>query len=207
MTVVTISRELGSRGTRIAEAVGHELGSTCIDKEVLAEMAQQAGVEVEVIVEAEEKLMSRAGVVSQEMRSLFSADPSRLDRPMNQATYLDRMSNAIRALSERGNVVFIGRGSQLILEDHPTALHVHLYATPKLRASRIQRRRGMAEIDTAKRIIGLADEQRRNWYQRFFASADWKNSRHYHLMLDTGRIPEATAVALIVHAARTARPD
>ena len=65
----------------------------------------------------------------------------------------------------------------------------------------------MAEIGTAGRIIGLADEQRRNWYQRFFTSADWKNCRHYHLMLDTGRIPEATAVALIVHAARTAPPD
>ena len=207
MTVVTISRELGSRGTRIAEAVGHELGSTCFDKEVLAEMARQAGVEIEVIVEAEEKLMSRAGVVSQEMRSLFSADPNRRDRPMNQATYLDGMSNAIRLLAEKGNVVIIGRGSQLILEDHPTALHVHLFAAPQVRAGRIQRRRGMAEIDTAKRIIGLADEQRRNWYQRFFASADWKNSRHYHLMLDTGRIPEATAVALIVHAAKTARPD
>ena len=85
MSVVTISRELGSRGTRIAEAVGHELGATCIDKEVLAEMARQAGVEVEVIVEAEEKLMSRAGVVSQEMRSLFSADPNRRNRPMDSS--------------------------------------------------------------------------------------------------------------------------
>jgi len=207
MTVVTISRELGSRGTRIAEAVGHELDATCIDKEVLAEMARQAGVQVEVIVEAEEKLMSRAGVVSQEMRSLFSADPNRRNRPMDQATYVDGMTKAIRALAERGSVVFIGRGSQLILENHPTALHVHLYAAPEIRAGRIQRRRGMAEIGTAEHIIGLADEQRRNWYQRFFTSADWKNCRHYHLMLDTGRIPEATAVALIVHAARTAPPD
>ena len=207
MTVVTISRELGSRGTRIAEAVGHELNAPCIDKEVLAEMARQAGVEVEVIVEAEEKLMSRAGVVSQEMRSLFSADPNRRNRPMNQETYVEGMKNAIRALAEKGNVVFVGRGTQLILEDHPAALHVHLFAAPKTRASRIQRRRGMAEIGTAERIIGLADEQRRSWYQRFFTSADWKNSRHYHLMLDTGRIPEATAVALIVHAARTDRPD
>ena len=207
MTVVTISRELGSRGTRIAEAVGHELNAPCIDKEVLAEMARQAGVEVEVIVEAEEKLMSRAGVVSQEMRSLFSADPNRRNRPMNQETYVEGMKNAIRALAEKGNVVFVGRGTQLILEDHPAALHVHLFAAPKTRASRIQRRRGMAESGTAERIIGLADEQRRNWYQRFFTSADWKNSRHYHLMLDTGRIPEATAVALIVHAARTDRPD
>ena len=94
--------------------------------------------------------MSRAGVVSQEMRSLFSADPNRRNRPMDQATYVEGMTSAIRALAERGNVVLIGRGSQLILEDHPTALHVHLYAAPEVRARRIQRRRSMAEISTAR---------------------------------------------------------
>ena len=207
MAVATISRELGSRGTRIAEAVGAALGAVCINKEVLAEMASQAGVQVEVIVEAEEKLMSRAGVVSQEMRSLFAADPTNRKRPMDQATYVQQMGTAIRTLSQQGNAIFIGRGSQLILEEHPTALHVHLYAAPEVRAGRIQRRRGIAKIDTAKRIIQLADEQRRNWYQRFFASADWKNSRHYHLMLDTGRIPEELAVDLIVQAAKATRPD
>ena len=206
MAVVTISRELGSRGTRIAEAVGAKLGAPCIDKEVLFEMARQVGVQVEVIVEAEEKLMSRAGVVSQEMRSLISADPSQRGRPMDQPTYVKQMTDAIRTLAQVEDAIFIGRGSQLILEDHPTALHVHLYATPDLRASRIQHRRGMATIDTARRIIHLADEQRRNWYQRFFSSADWKNSRHYHLMLDTGRIPEDAAVALIVDAAKTVPP-
>lgn len=207
MTVVTISRELGSRGTRIAEAVGAELGALCIDKEVLSEMAKQAGVEIEVIVEAEEKLMARAGVVSQEMRSLFSADPSQRGRPMDQKTYVGQMTSAIRFLAEKGNVIFIGRGSQLILEKHHKALHVHIYAAPETRARRIRRRRGIAEIDTARRIINLADEQRRHWYQRFFASADWKNSRNYHLMLDTGRIPEVSAVALIVQAAKTTLPE
>ena len=206
MTVVTISRELGSRGTRIAEAVGAALGVPCIDKEVLAEMARQAGVQVELIVEAEEKLMSGAGVVSQEMRSLFSADPSQRARPMDQKTYVGQMTKAIRTLAQQRNAVFVGRGSQLILEHHPAALHVHLFAAPEKRASRIQRRRGMEKIDTARRIIQLADEQRRNWYQRFFSSADWKNSRHYHLMLDTGRIPEDAAVALIIHAAKTEPP-
>ena len=136
MAVVTISRELGSRGTRIAEAVGAKLGAPCIDKEVLAEMARQVGVQVEVIVEAEEKLMSRAGVVSQEMRSLISADPSQRGRPMDQPTYVKQMTDAIRTLAQVKDAIFIGRGSQLILEDHPTALHVHLYATPDLRASR-----------------------------------------------------------------------
>jgi phage replication-related protein YjqB (UPF0714/DUF867 family) len=115
MTVVTISRELGSRGTRIAEAVGNELDATCIDKEVLAEMARLAGVQVEVIVEAEEKLMSRAGMVSQEMRSLFSADPSRRNRPMNQEAFVERMTvvTISRELGSRGTRIAEAVGNEL----------------------------------------------------------------------------------------------
>lgn len=206
MTVVTISRELGSRGTRIAEAVGVALGAQCIDKEVMAEMARQAGVSVEVIVEAEEKL-TRTAIVSQEMRSLFSGDPNLRTGQIDQKTYVQQMARAMRALAEKGNIVFIGRGAQLVLEDHPTALHVHLYAPPDVRAERIQRRRNIADAERARRIIHLADEQRRNWYQRFFSSADWKNSHHYHLMLDTSRIGEELAVDLIVRAARAPRAE
>ena len=101
----------------------------------------------------------------------------------------------------------MGAGSQLILEDHPTALHVHLYAAPGCaRQPDSAAPQHGQDGHGSRRIIQLADEQRRNWYQRFFSSADWKNSRHYHLMLDTGRIPEEAAVALIVDAARTAPP-
>ncbi len=39
MPVVTVSRELGSLGARIAEAAGAKWARLCVDKEVLVEMA------------------------------------------------------------------------------------------------------------------------------------------------------------------------
>jgi len=57
MPVVTVSRELGSEGTRIAEEVARALGAECVDKEVLTEMARQAGLPGEAIAQAEEKLL------------------------------------------------------------------------------------------------------------------------------------------------------
>lgn len=202
MAVVTISRELGSEGTRIAEEVARALGAECVDKEVLAEMARQAGLPVEVIAQAEERLLSRPTLVSQDMRSLFSKGQATRSVPMDEATYLEQMSQAIRTLAERGNIVFLGRGAQLILQDRPDALHVHLYAPIEVRARRIQQRRGLPDLDTAIRIVQQADEQRRNWFRRFFSGADWKNPRYYHLMMDTGRIPPDLAASLIVQAAR-----
>jgi cytidylate kinase len=204
MAIVTISRELGSEGTRIAEEVARALGATCVDKEVLAEMARQAGLPVEAIAQAEEQLMSRPTLVSQDMRSLFAKGQQARSGPMNEATYMEYMSEAIKSLANRDNVVFIGRGAQLILRDRPGVLHVHLYAPPEVRARRIQERRGLPGLDAAMRVVQQADEQRKSWFRRFFTGADWKNPRYYHLMIDTGRIPPELAVAVIVQAAQAA---
>lgn len=204
MPVVTISRELGSEGTRIAEEVARALGAECVDKEVLAEMARQAGLPVEAIAQAEEKLLSRPTLVSRDMQALFSKGQQARGTSLTEASYVAQMSEAIRALAERGNIVFVGRGAQLILQEHPSALHVHLHAPLDVRARRLQARRGLADLEAARRVIQQADEQRRGWFRRFFAGADWKNPRYYHLMIDTWRVPPELAIAIIVQAARAA---
>lgn len=205
MPVVTISRELGSGGTAIAEGVGSALDAPCVDKEVLAEMARQAGIPVEEIVEAEERLLSRPLTISPEMRAFFAADPSQRGA-MDQATFIRRMAAAIRSLAQRGNMVFVGRGAQLILQDRPDVLRVHIYAPLEVRAHRIQRRRSLPDPDAAVHVVQTADDARQGWYRRFFRGADWKHLRYYHLMLDTSRIPQDVAVSMIVAAAKAAPP-
>ncbi len=199
MPVVTVSRELGSLGTRIAEEAGARLGAPCVDKEVLAEMARQAGVPVNEIVESEEKLLSRPMVVSEEMRAFFSRRGE--SGVLTAENYVERMSAAIRALAEQGDAVFVGRGAQLILAGEPRVLHVHIFASPEIRAKRIQERRGLTDEQAALQIVRQADERRRTWFRRFFTGANWKDPRYYDLMINTGRISAQTAVELIVAAA------
>ena len=201
MAVVTISRELGSDGTQIAEAVAVALNAICIDKEVLAEMAREVGLSVEEIVHAEERLRGRSNLVSSEMKALFANAQSR--GTVDQTRYKQQMSTALRMLADRGNVVFIGRGAQLSLHDRLDALHVHLYAPVAVRAKRIQTRRSLHDLEAATRIVQQADEQRRQWYRQIFQGADWKKPDYYHLMIDTQRIKADLAVALIVQAAQT----
>ena len=201
MPIITVSRELGSFGTQIAEEVAARFNTVCVDKQVLAEMARQADVSVEVIVEAEEQLLSRPMVVSEEMRALFSGQHKRTGGLLTEGNYVEQMGGAIRALAEQGNVVFLGRGSQLILAQHPGCLHVHLYAPPEVRAARIQARRKLTDPAVGARIVRQFDEQRREWFKRFFKGANWKDARHYHLMIDTARIPAELAVDLIAAAA------
>lgn len=199
MTIVTISRELGSEGAQIAQAVAAQLGALVIDKEVLVQMAQQAGVTVDVMIQTEAQLLARPVAVSDEMRALMASRQGSL----NQARFLHLMTEAFKQLAAQGNAVFVGRGAQVILKDQPGALHVHLYAPPTVRAERIQARRSLPNVEAAGRIIQQADDERRNWYRHFFSGVDWKNPKHYHLMIDTARLSAATVTAIIVQAAQS----
>ena len=205
MAIITVSRELGSLGTSIAEAVAAKLNTNCVDKEVLAEMARQVGISMEEIAAEEERLLARPVVVSEEMRSLFAAHRQG-QGTLDDATYVQQLSAAIRTLAASGNLVFVGRGAQLILAALAGALHVHIYAPAEVRAARIQQRRNLPALAAATAIIGRADKQRHDWFRRFFTGANWKDPRHYHLMINTARIPAPLAVEMIVRAAQTS-PD
>ncbi|MCL4858320.1 MAG: cytidylate kinase family protein [Caldilineaceae bacterium] len=200
MPVITISRELGSEGTNIAQMVAAQIGAPCIDKEVLAEMAQQAGISVQVMAAAEEQLLARPIGVSDEMRAFWSA--RRGKGVLSEAQFVQHLTAALRLLAAQENVVFVGRGAQVVLRDHPGALHVHLYAPLDARAARIQQQRNLPALETAQQIIRKADEQRRDWFRHFFRGVDWKSPKHYHLLIDTARIPPKPATALIVQAAQ-----
>lgn len=201
MTVITISRELGSDGNKIAQAVAAKLNATALDKQVLSEMARQAGVTVEAIGQAEERLLTKQVAVSDEMRAMVGAQRGAAGA-MNEGQFIQLLTAAVKTLAQAGNVVFVGRGAQIILKEHPFALHVHLYAPPAARAARLQQRRALPNAETALQIIQQADEQRKNWFRRFFSGTDWKSPRHYHLLIDTARIPMDRATTIILEAAQ-----
>src|SRR5262245_32129721 len=144
MSVITISRQLGSHGRHIAEEVAARLSAICVDKEVLADMAQKEGVSVDTIVQTEKQIMSRPIAVSEEMKSLLASQAGKQGTLANASGFVTHLGTAIRALADKGNVVFLGRGTQLLLADYPQALHVRIYAPLEVRAARIQQSRGLA---------------------------------------------------------------
>ena len=157
---------------------------------------------IEEIAEDEERLLSRPLVVSEEMRAFFSNRQGKGQSGLSEENYIERMSAAIEVLAEKGNIVFVGRGVQMILAGNPNLLHVHIYAPPQIRARRVMEKRGIQDEAAALQIIRRADERRRGWFRRFFTGANWKDPRYYHLMINTGRISVDVAIDLIVQSAR-----
>lgn len=199
MAVITISRELGSEGDNIVEILCQALGHKRVDKAILTQIAEEAGVDVEAVLDMERSITSSPKLVSSEMTSLYRKQPTAFKKKsaLDNQTYARVLQEAMKRFAKEGNVIIVGRGGQMILRDWPTALHIRLYASPEVRVQRLMQRENISEPE-AKRRVTRSDEQKRQSIRQMHNNADWTNLKYYHLAIDTARIPLEVAAKIIV---------
>lgn len=203
MAVITISRELGSLGDVICDLLCEELGFCRVDKALLLQIAEEAGIDVEAVLKLEESFTQRSRLVSGEMTSLYRKQASAFDKTgvISDITYAGVLKEAMERYAREGNAVIVGRGSQMVLRDWPGALHVRLYAPEGVRIQRLMAREGLSESE-ATRQIEQSDEQKRQLIRVMHNNADWRNLKYYNLAIDTSVIGPETTVKIIALAAR-----
>ncbi len=199
MAVITISRELGSEGDNIAEILCQTLGHKRVDKAILTQIAEEAGVDVEAVLAKERSVTSGPRLVSGEMTSLYRKQPTAFEKKsaLDDQTYDRVLREAMERFAKEGNVIIVGRGGQMILRDWPTALHIRLYAPLEERVQRLMQRENISEPE-AKRRVTRSDEQKRQAIRQMHNNAEWTNLKYYHLAIDTARIPPEVAAKIIV---------
>jgi len=185
MSVITISREYASLGAEIGQAVADELGYRFIDKEVVAQAAELAGIP------------------EPELAAAYEKRPSFLERfvVLGMAErYADQMAQALRRLAEEGNAVIIGRGAALVIEAAPHVLHVRVLAPFEVRARRVMAAEGL-DWHAAVTRTEQRDRTRALLHEVLFG-IDWTNPGLYDLLLNTGSMSIEAATRTIVSAAR-----
>jgi cytidylate kinase len=203
MAVITISREMGSEGDKIAELLCEQLDYCRMDKAMLMQVAKEAGVDPDAITKLEKSFTKRARLVSDEMTSLYRKQSSAFEKrgAVDDKTYAQVVQETMEELAGENNVLIVGRGGQMVLRDWPNALHVRLYAPVEVRVQRLVERDGMLPRE-AERRIKQSDEQKRQYIRHMFRNADWRNLKHYHLAIDTGRVSPEAAAQMIMLAAQ-----
>jgi cytidylate kinase len=203
MAIITISRELGSEGDTICDMTCERLGFCRVDKAVLMQVAEEAGIDVDAVLEIERGFAKRARLVSGEMTSLYRKQRTAFEKEgvMDDRTFVEVLRDAVEDYARQGDAVIVGRGGQMILRDWPNVLHVRLYASEAVRAQRIAVREGISEA-AAARLIQESDEQKRQFIRQMFNNADWRNLKYYSLAIDTARVPAEAAAQIIVLAAK-----
>src|SRR5512137_95273 len=163
MKWITVSRKMGTHGSDIAKRVASELGYRFYDTEAINQMAQELGVL--------DSIRHIDGKTPPLLRRIFS------DRP---AIYLERLYSVIYELAKKGDAVFLGRGSHLLLRDFRCALHVWVTASPESRI-RTLLDQGLTR-ETAARAIKRSDDER-SAILKFAFGVDWEDPTRYDLVL------------------------
>jgi len=211
MVVITMSRQLGTHGAQIAEKLCSELQLTPFDKGLMMRVASEIGLgDSDIIDYSEDQYKLRgffdalfrrtrpvAEVTSWEGRG--DAATERRTRILDEESAVRLVRSTIEAACERGNVLILGRGGQVVLEDRANVLHVRLVAPFSARVGIVQAERGIT-AGQAWRLVAERDRATRE-YLRALYSADVDDPALYHLVLNSHKLGVETTVALIKEAA------
>jgi len=177
MTIITISREFGSRGAQIAKDVAGNLGYHFADKATIAQMLSQYGY-------------IRFG---QEYDTL----PGFLSRFDSQRAEMFGMLNrVILALATHGNVVILGRGSFALLAGYANVLNVRTQAPLSVRIRRIMEQENISPI-AAETLVNENDVIRANFIESSY-KVRWDSATLFDLVFDTSKVPPQSAVSWLI---------
>jgi cytidylate kinase len=175
MAVITISRQLGSLGTAVAQQAANRLGYRIVEREVINQAALRAGAPEVALAMIDE--LHLLGVC-----------------PSEEAcqAYIQALQCVIEELAVGGNIVIVGRAGQVILANRTDTLHVRLIAPLQIRIERIAQRRGIS-LHAARAQVTASDHCREKFLKRFY-NRNLDDPDQYDLIINTARFTcEATA--------------
>ncbi len=184
MYFITISEMLGTKGERIAQRVANELNYRFYGEEELFKAADELGF-------------------LKDIKKLGEKSPALLERFFSEKPkiYLDRLQSVIYEVAKKGDAVFFGRGSQLLLHSFECAFHVLITGSMEKRIQRVMEERQVSR-EVAEKMIHRSDHDKRGFI-RFAFDEDWLNPFLYDLILNTDKLSIDSAVRIIVNGALT----
>lgn len=208
MAVITISREYGSKGNVIARLICDRLGYRYFDKELMAQLGDQLGLEPEEIAGLPEdkryharshieRLFALMPTPSGDLAGWGLAARARVEANMEHLS-LQTVESLIHAAHEHDTVVVVGRGGQFVLRDRPDVLHVRIVAPIEQRLRRVQESAGLT-ADAARALVHRRDQAAADYVKNLY-DVDVTDPMLYDLVVNTSNIPEQVAVELIVAA-------
>lgn len=178
MTVLTISRQMGSFGDEIAEALARRLNWTLITRDRLIE------------------LFFAPETSRHEQHMLSESARFYLNTFGEQGTYLDYLRKKLSEHVARQPSVLVGFGSQILFADDPAAVHVRITAPEDIRIGRVRRQFSLSVPD-AGRVVETAERKHRRFVSTLYG-VDLTENHLYDLTLNTASLSVEDCVAAIL---------
>ena len=193
MKTITISRQYGSGGRRVASMLSEKLGINFYDNNLLLIAGEKYGLSPGLMNEYDEKKNSSflygigmlADGYTNEERIML---PYKLFQAQKEAI--------LRLMGEEGACIFVGRCADQILKDKKDVLKVFIYASEM--EDRVNRIKGLDNISQRQALdrIAVKDKQRKDYYH-FHTGQEWGKKENYDLCLNTSTLGYETCVDII----------
>jgi cytidylate kinase len=171
MTVIAMTREIGSLGTEVAAGVAKRLGLEIIRSEVAAN-----------------NVARRLGVAESAVTRYLDGSASLLERwQIDRRKLFHFASEEILSLAQRGNVLIKGWGAATMLRDVPQVINVRVCAPMGFRVRVMMERQGRKDAATVREEIERFDAARARTLRAYF-NVDQEDARLYHIVLNTERL-------------------
>ena len=187
--VITISREYGSGGRKIALELAKSLGFDYYDRNIIQMAAQKTHLPESYIEAKEEKMTSSL------MYDLFSQYQALTEDETELDKLYDVEAKIIKEAAADGNCVIVGRCADYILRDNRNCFHVFVHAAEDYQVRRIMEREGL-DHDAALKHVKDINKKRFKHY-RYYTGRVWGHATNYNLCIDVSLLESEQAVAMI----------
>ena len=182
--IITIGRQYGSNGRRIAKKLSEKLGIHYYDKELIKLASEQNDISYDELVKVDEK---RANP----WRYPVEEDPAQMEsrfrfEPMNDVLFYTQ-AQIITRLADTEDCIIVGRCANDILKSRPTSRSIFIHAPLDYRLQTVMERTSLEEKE-ALSLIKKVDKQRKFYYNYYTDKKE--EMSQYDLCLDSSAMSE-----------------
>jgi cytidylate kinase len=181
--IITIEREYGCGGGKIASQLADHLGWKLWDHLLTEEIARIAHVEPSAVRRCDERMDSRFYRLAKTFwRGSYERSSPLGDQAFDTDQMMAMMQDITARIAEEGNAVVVGRGTPYFLRERSDAFHAFLYAPREEKLRRLHED-GCCDSE-AEDLVDSVDRERIAFVKHYF-NADWPTRSLYHVMLNT----------------------
>ena len=171
--VITISREPGSGGSRVARRLAASLNMDLIGAQIIQHVAESAKMSRKVIESLDEKEVTLRDAW---LAALFESKHLWPDQ------YLHHLTKVIGTIGRYGNAIIVGRGAHHIPPQKST-FRVRIIAPLEARIANVRTDYGYAR-ERAEQYVVKTDAERRAFMRKYF-HADAADPAQYDIIVNT----------------------
>ncbi|MFQ6009161.1 MAG: AAA family ATPase [Candidatus Zixiibacteriota bacterium] len=189
MRILTVSRQLGSRGSYFAERLAERLGYQILHREVIEVICRSSGYRKRIVESLDEKFR---GDLELMVESVFTG------QSVDHHDYYRHLFQIVLSMSQLGGVVLCGRGGNFILGPN-RGFHLRFIAPKQKRLENLVRYKKVTESE-ALTMIDKSDTERKELIAKLF-HANIDDPRHYDLVINTAFVNLDDLLDVVIHVA------